>query len=126
MDAPARASRPAIGPDTARRPGAPGGNNVITQLDASGAVCIFTLAATDLIVDVNGYFGWLPSPVIAPARFSAFVLHWTGWRTSVRFSDFPAHRRYGRPGSGLGLCVGGFPNASRHVARLARRDRRHA
>ncbi len=31
-------------------------NTVLTRIGAGGKVCIFTAAATDLIVDVNGYF----------------------------------------------------------------------
>ncbi|MEO6569986.1 MAG: hypothetical protein ABIO83_00415, partial [Ilumatobacteraceae bacterium] len=32
-------------------------NGVTTKLDANGDVCIFTLAATDILIDANGYIG---------------------------------------------------------------------
>ena len=31
-------------------------NAVVTKLSATGTVCLYTLAATDMIVDVTGYF----------------------------------------------------------------------
>jgi hypothetical protein len=31
-------------------------NTVITKLDNTGKACIYTLANTDVIIDVNGYF----------------------------------------------------------------------
>jgi hypothetical protein len=31
-------------------------NAVVAKIGANGTVCLFTLAATDLIADVNGYF----------------------------------------------------------------------
>jgi hypothetical protein len=31
-------------------------NAVITKLGTAGKVCVFTRAAVDLVIDVNGYF----------------------------------------------------------------------
>jgi hypothetical protein len=31
-------------------------NAVITQLGTNGKICLFTLATTDLLVDINGWF----------------------------------------------------------------------
>ena len=47
-------------------------NSVITGLGAAGAICIFTSAATHLIVDVAGYFA--DTSRVHPARRPARVL----------------------------------------------------
>lgn len=43
-------------------------NAVLAKLSASGTVCIFTTAMTDLLVDVTGYGGFQPSAIEALRR----------------------------------------------------------
>ncbi len=89
-------------------PGATLANSVIAKVGADGKVCIFTLAATDLIVDVNGFHpaGALFVPLIpgrmlesrigaaptADGRFSGI-----GVRAAGTITQLPIAGRYGVP-----------------------------
>ncbi len=67
--------------------GATVANSVVSGVGVGGRVCVFTSAATHLVVDVNGYFPAVSSFVsLVPGRLleSRSVWVWVRWMVSLR------------------------------------------
>ncbi len=79
-------------------PGAVVGNGVLSALDASGRVCIYSESPSDVVVDVQGWFTSAASPVFTAARPKRIV--------DTRYGTGATQRRV-RPASPLVVPIHG-------------------